>query len=79
MLALAIYGHEAALSVDAQNFHPNAAIGDVPQGWDGHIGAYQQIHILRLVIFYNDNFGIVVNDDMPTRREKVKTWLEEQV
>ncbi|KAH9992625.1 hypothetical protein BJV77DRAFT_1001921 [Russula vinacea] len=47
--------------------------------WDGHIAAYQHIHILRLVIFYNDDFGIVMNDKIPSRREKLRTWLLEQV
>ena len=65
------------LPADAQDFHPNAAIGDVPQDWDGHIEAYQHIHILRAVVFYNDDFGIVVGDQMPVRREKLRTWLLE--
>jgi hypothetical protein len=78
-LALAIWGQGASLPADAQNFHPNAVIGDVPQGWDGHIAAFQHIHILRLVIFYNDDFGIVMNDKIPSRREKLRTWLLEQV
>ncbi|KAF8482884.1 hypothetical protein DFH94DRAFT_824156 [Russula ochroleuca] len=52
-------GHALALTIaqgpfplDAQNFHPNTAIGEVPGVWNGHIDQYQHINILWAVIFY---------------------------
>jgi hypothetical protein len=73
-LALAICGH-AALPAAAQNFQPNAAVGDVPNPWNPNIDAYQHLDILQLIIFYNDDFGIIAGDPITTRRSKVRTWL----
>jgi hypothetical protein len=72
-LALAICGH-AALPTAAQNFQPNAAVGDVPNPWDPYIGT-QLLDILQLVIFYNNDFGIVAGDPVSLMTSKVRTWL----
>jgi hypothetical protein len=61
----------------AQDFQPNAAVGDVPNPWNPQIDAYQHLDILRLVIFYNDDFGIVAGDPVHVRRQQVRTWLVE--
>lgn len=76
-LALTICG-QAALPAAAQNFQPNAAVGDIPNPWNPNIDAYQHLDILQLVIFYNDDFGIIAGDPVATRRYKVRTWLVEQ-
>jgi hypothetical protein len=76
-LALAICG-QAALPVAAQNFQPNAAAGEVPNPWNPDIDAYQLLDILKLVIFYNDDFGIIAGDPVARRRYKVRNWLLEQ-
>lgn len=75
-MAVAIHPHEA-LPLAAQNYHPNGAIGDVPNPWNANIDAYQLVDILRLVIFYNDNLGINVQDLISDRRQKVREWLAE--
>jgi hypothetical protein len=75
-LAVAIHPREV-LPLAAQNYHPNGAIGDVPNPWNANINAYQLVDILRLVIFYNDNLGINVQDLISDRRQKVREWLAE--
>lgn len=76
-LALAICGH-AALPAAAQNYQPNAAVGDVPNPWNPNLDTYQHLDILQLVIFYNDDFSIIAGDPIATRIYKVRTWLVEQ-
>ena len=44
---------------------------------NGHIDEYLHVDILRAVIFYNDDFGIVPGDSMVLRREKFRNWLSE--
>ena len=75
-MAAAICGH-ADLPAAAQNYHPNAAVGDVPAPWNQSVESYQLADILRLVIFYNDNFGIEAGDLVRVRRTnlKVLAWL----
>lgn len=69
---------QAQLPADVQGYHPEAEIGDVPPAWNGHIDEYLHVDILRAVIFYNDDFGIVPGDSMVLRREKFRNWLSEQ-
>jgi hypothetical protein len=77
-LALAICGR-AALPAAAQNFEPNAAVGDVPNPWNPDLCSYQHLDILKLVIFYNDDFGIVAGDLLSVRIFKVRLWLLEKL
>jgi hypothetical protein len=77
-LAHAIYGNPA-LPAAAQFFEPNAGIGDVPDEFNPNIDEYQDADILRLVIFYNDDFGIALADTVAIRRLKLRTWLLDQV
>jgi hypothetical protein len=76
-LALAICG-DAALPAAAQSFQPNAAVGDVPNPWNPEYLSYELLDILKLVIFYNDDFGIVVGDPLSDGMVKVRNWLLEQ-
>lgn len=79
-LALAICGPScAALPAAVQDFQPNAAIGDVPKPWNPLIEGYEDLDILKLVIFYNDSFGIVAGDSISDRRFKVRYWLSEGI
>jgi hypothetical protein len=75
-LALAICG-DAALPLTAQDYQPNAAVGDMPNSWNSNVDAYQLVDILRLVIFYNDDFGIDAGDLVDVMRQKVRAWLVE--
>jgi hypothetical protein len=76
-LAAGIHAH-GALPPAAQNYHPNGAIGDIPDLWDANVHAYQLIDILKIVIFYNDDLGINVQDLISDRRRKVFEWLAEE-
>jgi hypothetical protein len=75
-------GHDLALAICGQvalpDCHPNAAIGDVPAPWNSNIEAYQLEDVFRLVIFYNDDFGINAGDHVSVRRRKVLAWLVEE-
>jgi hypothetical protein len=69
---------DAALPAAAQSFQPNAAVGDVPNPWNPEYLSYELLDILKLVIFYNDDFGIVVGDPLSDGMVKVRNWLLEQ-
>ena len=59
----------------AGNPAPPAALGQVPPFYDEDIDAYRHGDVLRLVEFYNDGFGIVLGDGLPTRKQKFRTWM----
>ena len=67
----------AALPAAAQDYQPNAAVGDKPNPWNSSVDAYQLVDILWLVIFYNDDFGIDAGDLVDLMRQKVRAWLVE--
>ena len=46
-MALAVCGY-AALPPAAQDYQPNAAVGDVPNPWNPNVDAYQLMDVLRL-------------------------------
>ncbi|KAF9475038.1 hypothetical protein BDN70DRAFT_884204 [Pholiota conissans] len=52
-----------------------AAIGAIPPDFDCNISSYSNIDIANLVIFYNDDFGIVITDNKSTRINKVIAFL----
>ena len=66
------------LPAGLQNYHPNANIGDRPHPWNGYMGGYTHAAILRLVIFYNNDVGINLQDRLPARKAKLKGWLTDQ-
>jgi hypothetical protein len=76
-MAVTICG-QADLPPAAQDYKPNAAVGDVPHPWDPNVDTYELIDILRLVIFYNDDFGIDAHDELVVMKRKVGTWLVEE-
>lgn len=59
----------------AGNPAPPAALGQAPPFYNDNIDAYHHGDVLRLVEFYNDGFGIVVGDGLPTRKQKFRTWM----
>jgi hypothetical protein len=60
-----------------QAFQPNAEIGMIPPQFNPSVDGYQHIDIYKLIIFYNDSFGIVLGDPLHERKRKIRTWLME--
>jgi hypothetical protein len=52
-------------------------VGDVMHLWNPNIYEYEDDHILRLIIFYNDDFGIKGDQELYARIVKVERWLRE--
>ncbi|KAF8062557.1 hypothetical protein FPV67DRAFT_1673028 [Lyophyllum atratum] len=52
-----------------------AAIGDVPAAFNPRIADYTRDDIVNLIVFYNDDFGILPDDSEGTRREKFRSFL----
>lgn len=50
-------------------------VGTTPPQFDGSIANYQHIDILNLIVFYNDDFGIVNSDNLGARQNKVLSFL----
>jgi hypothetical protein len=57
-----------------QRFQPDT-IGDVPVPWNENIVSYHLVDILCLIIFYNDNFGVIPGDVVSVMKTKVIAWL----
>ena len=57
------------------HYRPDAEVGDVPDQWDSDIGAYTHAQVLKLVVFYNDDFGINEGDLLTVKRNKLRNWL----
>jgi len=77
-LAIPLCG-QPQLNQLAMAYQPQAPIDAVPPNWDAHIMGYSDIDIIRLVIFYNDDFGIVANDVESRRKEKLILWFTEWI
>jgi hypothetical protein len=73
-LALVIHT-TAFLPPEVQHYQPNARVGDVPLRWVSDIGTYTHAQILKLVVFYKDDFGINEGDLINVRRNKLRNWL----
>lgn len=41
------------------------------------LGTLTHAEILQMMLFYNEDFGILANDTASTRREKVRHWLSQ--
>jgi predicted O-linked N-acetylglucosamine transferase (SPINDLY family) len=63
-----------ALRAAFQNF-PLANIGDIPPFFIPEIERYQHSHLLLLIAFYNDDFGIIFDDTLPQRCIKFRRFL----
>jgi hypothetical protein len=60
-----------------QEYRPHGPVGGVPPTFNSDFENYQDIDILRLVVFYNNNFGIDAQDPLPERKRKLTRWLVE--
>lgn len=45
----------------------------------GHLEEFTGQDILNLIVFYNNDFGIVLEDDEATRRQKLLIFLTEGI
>jgi hypothetical protein len=52
-------------------------VGTAPPGFDPDIMNYEHQDILRMIIFYRNNFGIVLGDSKGTRVDKFRRFLVE--
>jgi hypothetical protein len=52
-------------------------LGDIPPNFNSNLPNYNHGDILQLVIFYNDNFGIVQVDTVRVRIDKFRRFLTE--
>ena len=77
-MALAIHG-QVNLPPEVQQYGPQAVIGTVPilPFWNPRLDTYTLLYILKLVVFYNDNFSIDTGDSLPVMKEKLRVWLTE--
>ena len=80
------YGRDKALPLtnvlDAAGRHaqfpPNgvaSATGSIPPQFDPRVEAYGHLDILKMIVFYDDNFGIVAQDDLVERMLKFRAFL----
>jgi len=53
------------------------AVGTTPPNFNPDLPNYRHIDILNMVIFYNDNFGVVGGDSLGTRIDKFRAFLAE--
>ena len=57
----------------------NANVNAVPNPFNANINSLSDAEILRLIMFYNDSFGIVAGDDTGERRKKFELWLTQLI
>jgi len=69
----------ATLAQTIQEFQLHGVVGTVPPQFNPDVDAYQHIDILHLVVFYNDDFGILLGDQLPERKRKIRNWLMEHL
>jgi len=46
-----------------------------PPQFDPRVEAYWHLDILKMIVFYDDNFGIVAQDDLLERMLKFRAFL----
>ncbi|KAF8868333.1 hypothetical protein CPB85DRAFT_1448446 [Mucidula mucida] len=56
---------------------PAPRVGETPPQFQGGLASYSNAEILRMIIFYNDDFGIVLNDSLAMRIDKFRSYLSE--
>ena len=59
------------------NHHPEyaGAIGAFPPPLDPNIRNYQHLDILKMILFYNEDFGIVAGQGLIDRQITFEDWL----
>jgi len=76
---LLVVNLNAAIAQAVQDFQPHGLIGAVPPQFNSNVDSYQHVDILRLVVFYNDDFGIHAGDNLLERKFKLRLWLTEHL
>ncbi|KAK0244651.1 hypothetical protein EDD85DRAFT_207048 [Armillaria nabsnona] len=81
-LALAVRPTEVSvesLSEMNKQLEPPLNVGSLPRqnSFKGQIGTYSHLEILKMIIFYNDNFGITHFDLLPVRIDKFRSFLSD--
>ncbi|KAK0222223.1 hypothetical protein IW262DRAFT_1553166 [Armillaria fumosa] len=61
---------------DLKDISPAPTVGATPK-FDGRIAKYSDEDILKMIIFYNDKFGIALNDNLPERIDKFRSFLSD--
>ena len=51
------------------------AIGLLPPNFNNNLSTYDDMQIFELIIFYNNEFGILPNDTLLARVEKLRSFL----
>ena len=54
-----------------------ARIGSTPPWFNAKIDQYEHLDCL-IIIFYNEDMGIVAGNDLPERKEAVRMWLRQK-
>jgi hypothetical protein len=54
-----------------------AVIGTAPPNFNPRLETYEHIDILRMIVFYNESFNIIAQDDLPERINKFRRFLSE--
>jgi len=52
-----------------------ANIGSIPPLFDPSIDNYQHLKFLKLILFYNEDIGIVAGNGVPDHRKAMRNWL----
>jgi len=52
-------------------------LGDIPPNFNHNITSYNHNEILRLIIFYNNDFGILQGDTVPSRIDRFRRFLSD--
>ena len=58
-------------------YQPRGALGSSPPNFNASIDSYGHLDILKLVVFYNDAFGIVQTDPVYERKMKIRNSFSE--
>jgi hypothetical protein len=74
-LANQIYGHVANLQDVLIAPAQDPPVGTVPPNFSRNFAMYARADIIRLIIFYNDDFGIVVGDTLQISIDKFHKFL----
>ena len=70
-----LYGHLEAVQHLLVPINPPSAIGTTPPGFNPALSEYHKQDIVRLIMFYNDNFGIVQGENLLTAISRFHYWL----
>jgi hypothetical protein len=65
------------VNADFTVYQPNQMydIGTTPPNFFDDIGNYQDIDLINLIVFYNDDFGITNADELSDRKNKLRAFL----